>query len=97
MNYYLSNPVLALYDGEGDLGAGELGLDPPVSGQPAGGQPVKLQGGTPKVFTQDDVNRFLADDRRKHKEKQEALESAYKEALENKNLTDEHALNCRKN
>jgi hypothetical protein len=47
------------------------------------------KGRTVKVFDQDDVNRFLADDRRKHKEKLEQLEGAYKDALENQNLSTE--------
>lgn len=43
----------------------------------------------PKVFTQEDLNRFLADDRRKHTQRLEQLEAAYKEALENQNLSQE--------
>ena len=43
----------------------------------------------PKVFTQDDVNRFLSEDRRKHVQKLEQLEGAYKDALANQNLSKE--------
>jgi hypothetical protein len=43
----------------------------------------------PKVFTQDDVNKFLAEDRRKHVQKLEQLEGAYKDALANQNLSKE--------
>jgi len=40
-------------------------------------------------FTQDQLNRFLADDRRKHQQKYEGLEEAYKEALQDQNLGQE--------
>ena len=43
----------------------------------------------PAVFTQDEVNAFLAEDRRKHKEKIEQLEGVYKDALANQNLSAE--------
>jgi hypothetical protein len=45
----------------------------------------------PKVFSQEDVNKFLADDRRrnaaKYESKQAELEGAYKEALENQSIS----------
>lgn len=50
---------------------------------------AKAAAAAPKVFTQDDVNKFLADDRRKHTQKYEQLESAYRDALENQNLSSE--------
>ncbi|MFA6270829.1 MAG: hypothetical protein WC657_06520 [Candidatus Paceibacterota bacterium] len=97
-NLYLSPSTLASYDGEG-VGAGpsasDLGLGAGQPGGQAAGQPggqpggAAHQGGTPKVWTQEDVNRFLADDRRKHVQKYEELEGAYKEALENQTLTAE--------
>ena len=40
-------------------------------------------------FNQDDVNKFLADDRRKHQEKYRKLEGAYQEMLADKNLASE--------
>jgi hypothetical protein len=40
-------------------------------------------------FNQDDVNRFLADDRRKHAEKFKKLESGYQQILADKNLAAE--------
>ena len=53
-------------------------------------------GGTPpetkttgKTFTQDDVNKFLAEDRRKHQEKLKTLESSYEKILEDKTLAAE--------
>ena len=54
--------------------------------------PVESSGDT-KVFTQDDVNRFMAEDRRKmgvkHEAKQVELETAYKDALANQNISGE--------
>jgi hypothetical protein len=42
-----------------------------------------------KAFNQDDVNKFLADDRRKHQEKYKKLESSYQEMLADKTLASE--------
>ena len=42
-----------------------------------------------KDFSQTDLNRYLADDRRKHKEKYEKLEASFKEILDDKNLQKE--------
>jgi hypothetical protein len=39
-----------------------------------------------RSFNQDDMNRFLADDRRKHKEKYKKLEGAYQDMLADKDL-----------
>jgi len=50
---------------------------------------AKARKKAPQVFSQDDVNSLLAADRRKHKEKLEQLEGAYKDALENQNLSTE--------
>lgn len=64
-------------DQGGDSGAGDGG----DTGK--GGDAGK---GGNRSFTQEDLNRFLAEDRRKHKEKMEALENSYKELLANKSL-----------
>jgi len=42
-----------------------------------------------KAFSQEDVNTYLADDRRKHQEKYKKLEGAYQEMLADKNLASE--------
>ena len=50
------------------------------------------QGGDPnvtKTFTQDEVNKILADDKRKHQAKFTELESAYKDVLATKSLTED--------
>jgi hypothetical protein len=73
---YLSPALLACYDNEpaGDPPAG----DPPAGDPPAGGD---------KTFTQEQVNKFLAEDRRKtsaaHKAALEKTETTYKELLTN--------------
>lgn len=61
-------------DGTGGTGDGK----PPVPGQ---------AGADGKVFTQDDLNRFLAEDRRKHEQKIAKLESDLQGALTNSKLT----------
>lgn len=58
---------------------------PPV--EPAPVVPAAPKG--PKVFSQDDINKFLAEDRRKHAQKFEQLETAYTDALANQNLSKE--------
>jgi hypothetical protein len=45
--------------------------------------------GTDKVFTQEEVNKFLAEDRRKHQQRQQQLESALQAASNNQSLTQE--------
>ena len=42
-----------------------------------------------KTFTQDDVNKFLAEDRRKHTERYQKLEQSYEGILADKNLASE--------
>jgi hypothetical protein len=42
-----------------------------------------------KAFNQDDVNKFLADDRRKHQEKYKKLEKSYQDMLADKTLASE--------
>jgi len=57
-----------------------------------GGTGNASEGGTgnaPKTFTQDEVNKFLAEDKRKHQERYAQLEASHKELLENQNLNDE--------
>lgn len=39
-----------------------------------------------RSFTQEDVNKFLAEDRRKHQERYKALETSYQKALKNQQL-----------
>lgn len=82
--------VLACFDDEGDDGsANDDAAAAAAAATAAAAAAKKGTSGAPKVFTQEDVNKFLAEDRRKHTQKYEQLEGAYKEALENQNLTSE--------
>ena len=83
---------LAMYEGEDDAAAMEAAAK---AAEDAAAAKAKADAAAvaaaakikPKVFSQDDVNKFLADDRRKHDSKYGELEGAYKEALDNQNLT----------
>lgn len=76
------------YDGDdsGSGGGGQGGQDghqdPP--GNPDGGG----EGGG-RTFTQEEVNAFLAEDKRKHQEKYQQLETSYQELLQNQTLSKE--------
>lgn len=61
---------------------GEPGSDP---GQSGGGD----GGGGSKTFTQEDVNKFLAEDRRKHGQRMQAMEAKLTEALSKSQMTDQ--------
>ncbi len=75
----------------GDAGAG--------GGAPAASAPNQQGAGTSnagsgnaggtRTFSQDEVNKFLAEDRRKHQEKYSSLETSYQELLSNQNLGQE--------
>lgn len=79
------HPVSILcYDGDnsGEGGDGSLPKDPPKPNAGSGG-------GGERTFTQDEVNKFLADDKRKHQEKYTQLEQSYQELLQNQTLSKE--------
>lgn len=98
MNLYWVN-VLAAYEGEGEPN-GTPGGTP--GGDTSGAAPNQPEGGNPgggQTFSkeqQDHLNRLLAEERRKtetkaeqkYKEKLEALENSYTEALNNKSLSE---------
>lgn len=75
--------LLASYEGE----MNEPEVNEPEVNEPEGNEPDPT-----RTFTQDDVNRFLAEDRRKteakYKDKVDKLEQSYKAALENKSLSE---------
>ena len=87
---YLSDPLATCYDNEGEGGseggqtdnADQKGGD---GGQ--GGQGDQGDQGGDRTFTQEEVNKFLASDRRKHQEKYESLEQSYQQLLENESLS----------
>ncbi len=87
-NLYLFNlAALVAYEGDDVV---DDAVDDVVDDLDTGDAPPAKPNKTnkPKVFSQDDVNRFVADDRRANDKKYQKLETAYKEALENRNLTD---------
>jgi len=53
-----------------------------TEGEPSGNQ-------TPPQFTQDDLNKFLAEDRRKHQEKYKQLETSYQGLMQTKGLAED--------
>ncbi len=76
----------------GDGGAGGIGDSAGAgagNGLGAGGSAGSGAGKGGRTFTQEEVNKFLADDRRKHTEKYTALEKSYQDLLENQNLSKE--------
>jgi len=89
---YLSTPCLPCYDNESE-GTSEGGQtnntaqDSGDSGQ--NGQDGQDGQGGNRTFTQEEVNKFLAADRRKHQEKYESLEQSYQQLLENESLSKE--------
>ena len=74
-------PMLVCHDGDapGDVNVTLPGDQKTVEGEPA-----------PKTFTQEEVNKFLAADRRGHQEKYTKLEESYQTVLQDKNLTGEN-------
>jgi len=75
------------FDGEGDV----TPADPVTPAAPeapvvTGTNPV-TPAGDEKKFSQADINKILAEDKRKHQERYVALEGSYKDLLTNQNLT----------
>jgi hypothetical protein len=70
--------TLTCFDGEGEGGAG--------SGEAGTGNTSNTGGEAKNAFTQDDVNKFLAEDRRKHQEKYKSLETRLAQLAESKNI-----------
>lgn len=96
-DWYLAPVALACYEGEGTgdgEGAGEdVGAGAGVSAGDGSGDGADGADKTKRTFTQEQVNKFLADDRRKTEAKfkgqLERAEKTYNELLENKNLTEQ--------
>lgn len=86
-NLYFSFPIVSCFEGEG---AGDGAGDGAGAGQGAGdGAGAGANDGAGKTFTQDDVNRILADDKRKHQAALLKTEQTYKDLLaNNKALTE---------
>ena len=82
-----ATPFVACYDGEGDgstggeSGEGESGSVAEPANSGAEGEAIS--------FTQEEVNKFLAEDRRKHQKKVETLEKQYETLLNNQSLSEQ--------
>lgn len=87
---FLHELFVACYEGDStpdglNVNVGDQGGDG-GSGDGGDGKGGDAGKGGNRAFTQEDLNRFLAEDRRKHKEKIESLERSYQELLANKSL-----------
>jgi hypothetical protein len=80
-NLCVADPWNVCFDGEVEGGSGGEG----AGGEGAGGTGKE----PPKTFTQDEVNAFLAQERRKNDVKVKELEKKTATALENQNLSQE--------
>jgi len=73
---------------EGNEGNSEVGADWDQGGQEGTGPDSESNEGqeNSEYFTQDDINRFLAEDRRKHQDRYKKLEASYQKMLKEGNL-----------
>jgi hypothetical protein len=89
---YLSRAVLISYDGEGGAVSGE-GSVGAAAGAGAGAAAAAGAGAGAGVgagdarFTQDDLNKYLAEDKRKHQAQLQRVEKTLEETAASKNLT----------
>jgi len=94
---YLSDPCATCYDNEGDDGGRDdesrtddtAQTDDLAAGEDRPGGERGDRDAGQRTFTQEEVNKFLADDRRKHLKKYETLETSYQQLLENQSLSKE--------
>ena len=90
-NFYLSRAVLACFDGEGDnaaaAAAAAAAASAGASAAASAGAAAASAGAGDGRFSQEDLNRILADDRRKHQQALQRAEKALEEVSTSKNLT----------
>lgn len=79
MNYFCA-PMVTCYDGEAD--------DATKAAEAAATAAADAAKASSKTFTQDDVNKFLAEDRRKHQEKLKTLEGSYETLIADNTLAE---------
>ena len=79
------NPQLTCFEGEDETGSTANITTPPTD---SGGQAAPKVGDrvNGRDFTQDDLNKFLAEDRRKHQEKYQRLEKSYESILQDQTM-----------
>ena len=83
---YWAGVRFACYEGEGGDGAGDAGGAGAAAHGGAAGS--GNDGGAAKLFTQDELNKVLAEDRRKHQTKLQEVETKLKAALDSNTLTE---------
>ena len=87
---YLSRPWMACFEGDGGAGDGADSGAAAGAGAGAGdGAGAGGAGGQQKTFTQDDLNRILAEDRRKHQTQLKQQEEKLQEVLKSQTLTEQ--------
>ncbi len=94
---YYSTPYATCYDNEGDDGGRDdetrtddnSKADDQAAGDDRPGGDHGTQDAGQRTFTQEELNKFLADDRRKHLKKYDTLETSYQQLLENQSLSKE--------
>lgn len=95
-NFLKAYPWFTVYEGEGDGGSGgEGGGDGGTGGEGGSGGGDGGQGGdggkgdkTPKTFTQEQLNKILAEEKRKHQKQVERQVSELEQLRKSKNLTE---------
>lgn len=85
---YWAGVRFACYEGEGGDGTGGAAGGATSGGAANGGAASGNDGGAAKMFTQDDLNKHLAEDRRKHQTKLQEVETKLKAALDSNTLTE---------
>ena len=100
---YLSRPWSSCFEGEGGVGdgagTGASGGAAAGTGASAGGSAganAAAAAGETR-FTQDDLNRFLAEDRRKHQVQLQKMESQLNELAKSKSLTEQERQTLKEN
>ena len=96
---YLSRPWVSCFEGEGGAadgagagagaGAGVGAAAATGAGAGAGASAGAVAAAGDSRFTQDDLNRFLAEDRRKHQVQLQKMESQLNELAKSKSLTEQ--------
>ena len=98
---YLSRPWVSCFEGEGGAGDGAgvgagagAGV---VAATVAGASAGAAAAAGDSRFTQDDLNRFLAEDRRKHQVQLQKMESQLNELAKSKSLTEQERQTLKEN
>lgn len=81
--------ALCFDDGDGGDPAATLNTPADPAPQPKPNDPAPQPPGNERTFTQEEVNKFLANDRRQHQDKYKQLEATYQAALQNRTLANE--------